>query len=106
MGRAQREWAARKRIWLVAKLGNQCVDCGSFFDLEFDVIVPIEEGGGKPRHHRKMSIDQRISFYCRQLEANPPNVTLRCARCNGRKGATHDKKVHAARRQSAESPVS
>jgi len=47
MGRAEKEWAKRKRQELMALLGNVCAHCGTDENLEFDCISPRGH-----KHHR------------------------------------------------------
>ena len=78
MGKAQKEWARRKRRELVAVLGGVCAWCGTAEQLEFDCIRPMGD-----RHH-KYDTSHRMSFYRRQHAAG--NLQLLCCSCNGRKG--------------------
>jgi hypothetical protein len=53
----------RHEVWRRDR--GACVDCGSREHLEFDHIIPVSRGGA----------------------TTVRNLELRCARCNGRKGA-------------------
>lgn len=79
MGKAEKEWARRKRRELVAVLGGVCAFCGTQEGLGFDCIKPMGD-----RHHR-YDTSHRMSFYRRQYAEG--NLQLLCDRCNGRKGA-------------------
>ncbi len=79
MGKAEKEWARRKRRELVAVLGGVCAFCGTQESLSFDCIRPMGHA-----HHR-YDTSHRMSFYRRQLVAG--NLQLLCAECNGRKRA-------------------
>lgn len=78
MGQRQREWARRTRDELRTTLGGKCQKCGSTEDLEFDVIIPVDQP-----HHR-IEWSQRMTFYKRQFERN--NLGLKCSHCNSAKG--------------------
>lgn len=90
MAKRQREWATRRRAELMESLGNVCKLCPATTDLTLDCEDP--QG---PHHHRRLSSEGRISFYVRQHAAG--NLRILCRTCNSRK-ATHDKRIHAARR--------
>jgi len=78
MGRAEKEWARRKRQEMLTLLGNVCAHCGTAEDLEFDCIRPMGD-----RHH-KYDTSQRMCFYRRQFRHG--NLQLLCGVCNARKG--------------------
>ena len=61
MGRAEKDWAKRKRQELMTRLGNVCAHYGTDQDLEFDCISPRGD-----RHHRGEA-SQRMCFYRRQF---------------------------------------
>ena len=77
MGARQKEWARKKRVWLLAVLGGKCVLCGTTQNLTFDCRVPR---GGK---HHQLSLDQRMSFYLREWRAC--NLQVLCDICNSTK---------------------
>ena len=79
MAKRQMEWARRKYTEMKEKLGGKCVKCGTTEDLEFDIIVP----SGRPDHHRKYNLSQRVTFYRYQFEMN--NLQLLCAKHNKEK---------------------
>jgi len=78
MGKASRAWAVRARAALVAKLGGQCVNCGSVLQLELDHIFK------RDYVTRKLSSDQRIAHYRREAAAGL--IEVRCKSCNCAKG--------------------
>ncbi len=78
MGRAEKEWARRKRRELLELLGNVCAHCGTTENLEFDCIRPRGD-----KHHRGEA-SQRMCFYRRQFREG--NLQVLCNMCNGRKG--------------------
>ncbi len=78
MGRAEKEWARRKRRELLELLGNVCAHCGTAENLEFDCVVPMGD-----RHHRG-DASQRMCFYRRQFREG--NLQVLCNVCNARKG--------------------
>lgn len=78
MGKAEKEWAKRKRRELMALLGNVCAHCGADENLEFDCISPRGH-----RHHRG-DASQRMCFYRRQFREG--NLQVLCTVCNARKG--------------------
>lgn len=80
MGKRQKSWATRKRVWLIAALGGKCRHCGISDCLSFDCIKPAGS------FHHGLSSDQRITFYMRQAERG--NLQLLCTACNSRKGAS------------------
>jgi hypothetical protein len=56
----------RKRVELMALLGNVCAHCGTDENLEFDCISP------KGHRHHRGDASQRMCFYRRQFrEGNP-----------------------------------
>lgn len=77
MGQRQRDWARRTRDNLRTALGGKCSVCGSTDDLEFDVILPVDQP-----HHR-IEWSARMSFY-RQQHARH-NLDLKCSHHNGAK---------------------
>lgn len=79
MGKRQREWARQKRDELRMALGEKCSvpGCGRTDDLEFDVIVPVDQP-----HHR-IEWSARMSFYRQQFKLN--NLDLKCSHHNGLK---------------------
>jgi hypothetical protein len=79
MGLRQREWARKTRDKLRLELGGVCSvpGCGRTDDLEFDVILPVDQP-----HHR-IEWSQRMSFY-RQQHARK-NLCLKCSYHNGLK---------------------
>ena len=92
MGARQVKWAKKKRDELFALLGKVCRLCGSEENLEFDCILPSETKD----HHRKMSWDQRMRFYLKQLSNK--NLQVLCDVCHGKKtrGENHQEylKLH------------
>lgn len=79
MAKRQRQWARKETERLKTLLGKKCFYCGSKENLEFDLIVPPNNGD---KHH-KMEWSWRISFYRKQHEHG--NVQLLCSRCNSKK---------------------
>lgn len=77
MGRRQREWATRRRKWLIKELGGKCHKCGSKRKLELDHIFPTNE------ELRKMDSSSRMSHYYKEFLAN--NLQLLCQTCNSSK---------------------
>jgi len=94
MSKQDRRRAQVRRAELVAILGSKCKRCGTTEKIEIDVIKPR---GNK--HHRKMSSDQRITFYYRQHAKK--NVQLLCKVCNGSKGHEDEKYYQLQARRKA-----
>ena len=94
MGKAEKEWARRKRRELMALLGEVCAHCGTNENLEFDCIRPQGD-----RHHRG-DASQRMCFYRRQFRLG--NLQVLCGVCNARMG--DDKPVLVLTAPLAEEP--
>lgn len=79
MALRQRQWAERTREKIFDALGRFCNYCSTTKNLEFDVIIPADNG----EHHREYDWSWRMSFYRKQLKAN--NLQVLCDKCNARK---------------------
>jgi hypothetical protein len=83
MGRAEKEWARRKRVELMTLLGNVCAHCGTDEKLEFDCIFPRGD-----RHHRG-DASQRMCFY----RASFVRATFRCCATSAMRGRAMTNRV-------------
>ena len=82
MAKYEKQRARYLRSLLLESLGGKCVDCGTTKKLEFDVKDPTLGNGDK---HHKMDTSARMSFYRKMMRIG--NLTIRCSKCNGKKGA-------------------
>lgn len=74
MGKRQRDWAHRKRVILMERLGNRCALCDSPGPYEFDHIF------GKAWVTRKRDVSWRISTITAEIDRGL--IRLLCGHCN------------------------
>jgi len=73
-----KEWRAKARERLKAKLGGRCVDCGSRASLIFSHVIPLTEE--QADYRCRIGSNARLVQYRR--EAKEGLLTLRCQSCN------------------------
>jgi 5-methylcytosine-specific restriction endonuclease McrA len=77
MGKRQRKWARKVRLFILDKLGGKCAKCGTTENLELDTIIPT----GHTITQREQS--QLACHYRRQLKEN--NLQILCKKHNRQK---------------------
>jgi 5-methylcytosine-specific restriction endonuclease McrA len=75
----------QRRARLVLRLGGHCAVCGAVEGLQFDMVVPTNDG------HHKLGADDRLRYYRKCLEKGV-GVQLLCVTCHNVKSTRDTRK--------------